>query len=272
MHVAIIGSRGYGYVYSGYETFVREIAERLTAAGIEVTVYCHKNLYTTFPDVVNNVRLVYLSTTAGKTTSQFLHSLQAMAHACCKPYDIILALNAANGPFGLFTRLCGKKAVINVDGLEWLRPKWKGLGARYFYWAAKMATKLYDAVVTDSREMQKIYRAEFNRETAFIPYGATVHESLPGAHIRQWGLEPGQYYLIVGRLVPDNNAELIIREFLCTQSPAKLVIAGDVPYRDQYAERSGRPPANGLSWPAMFAISPIAVGTVLPLRRLFSRA
>jgi len=237
MHVAIIGSRGYRHVYSGYETFVRELADRMVKAGIEVTVYCHKNLYTTFPAVVNNVRLVYIGTIEGKTTSQFLHSLQAMAHACRKPYDIILTVNAANGPFGLFTRLCGRKTAINVDGLEWLRPKWKGLGARYFYWAAKMATKLYDVVVTDSREMQKIYRSEFNRDTTFIPYGAIVQESRPPAHIHQWGLEPGQYYLIVGRLVPDNNADLIMREFAAANSPCKLVLVGDVPYRDRYAEQ-----------------------------------
>lgn len=237
MHVAIIGSRGYRHVYSGYETFVREVADRMVNAGVDVTVYCHKNLYTVFPEVVNNVRLVYIGTTEGKITSQFLHSLQAMVHACRKPYDIILVVNAANGPFGLFSRLCGRKTVINVDGLEWLRPKWRGWGARYFYWAAKMATKFYDAVVTDSREMQKIYRAEFSRETTFIPYGALVQESRTPTHINHWGLQPGKYYLIVGRLVPDNNAELIIREFLDTRSAAKLVIVGDVPYRDRYAER-----------------------------------
>lgn len=237
MHVAIIGSRGYRHIYSGYETFVRELADRMVKAGVEVTVYCHKNLYTAFPEVVNNVRLVYIGTIEGKVTSQFIHSLQAMAHACRKPYDIILVVNAANGPFGLFSRLSGKKTVINVDGLEWLRPKWRGWGSRYFYWAAKMATKLYDAMVTDSREMQKIYRSEFNRDTTFIPYGATVQESRPPVRIRQWGLDPGRYHLIVGRLVPDNNAEFIIREFLDTRTAAKLVIAGDVPYHDQYAER-----------------------------------
>ena len=100
-----------------------------------------------------------------------------------------------------------------------------------------MATKLYDVVVTDSREMQKIYRSEFNRDTTFIPYGAIVQESRPPAHIHQWGLEPGQYYLIVGRLVPDNNADLIMREFAAAHSPRKLVLVGDVPYRDRYAEQ-----------------------------------
>jgi len=39
----------------------------------------------------------------------------------------------------------------------------------------------------------------------------------------------------VGRLVPDNNAGLIVREFMATASLKKLVVVGDVPYKDRYA-------------------------------------
>lgn len=48
LHVAIVGTRGYPYVYGGYETFVKEMGERLVQRGIEVTIYivmrhCLKN-------------------------------------------------------------------------------------------------------------------------------------------------------------------------------------------------------------------------------------
>jgi hypothetical protein len=43
--VSIIGSRGYPYVYSGYETFVKELSERIIKKKIDVTVYCHKALF-----------------------------------------------------------------------------------------------------------------------------------------------------------------------------------------------------------------------------------
>ena len=45
MKVAIIGSRGYPYVYSGYETFVKQLSERLVKKNISVTVYCHIVLF-----------------------------------------------------------------------------------------------------------------------------------------------------------------------------------------------------------------------------------
>src|SRR5690606_19831464 len=133
---------------------VKELAERLVKQDIEVVVYCHKNLFKTYPKEVNGVRLKYFSTIKSKILSQFLHSFQTMLHACFQKYDVILVVNSANGPFGLFTKIFCKRTAINVDGLEWLRPKWKGLGAKYFYLASKLSTKLYDRIVTDSFEMR----------------------------------------------------------------------------------------------------------------------
>jgi glycosyltransferase involved in cell wall biosynthesis len=237
IRVAIIGSRGYPYVYSGYETFVREIAERLARAGLEVTVYNHRNLFKDRPRFLNGIRLVYLWTIEKKNFSQFIHSFQSALHASLSRNDIILAVNPANGPFGAFFRLFRKRSAINTDGVEWRRPKWKGLGSRYFYWASKTATRLYDVIVSDCVAMHDIYKKEFGVDSAVIAYGAYARDSKNPGLIAKWGLRSRDYYLIVGRLIPDNNAELIAREFRKTGSRRKLVIVGDVPYRDSYAQR-----------------------------------
>lgn len=235
--VAIIGSRGYPCVYSGYETFVAELAERLTKAGVEVTVYNHRGLFSFRPRVVKGVKLVYLPTIERKTLSQFVHSFQAAIHAAFRPFDIVLAVNPANGPFGLVFRMLGKHSAINVDGLEWRRPKWKGLGARYFHWAAGLAARFYDVIVADCRGMRDVYRQEFGVDSVVIAYGAHVRSSLDPDRIRRWNLTRREYYLIVGRLIPDNNADFLIHEFLATGSRRKLVVVGDVPYRDAYVRR-----------------------------------
>lgn len=236
MHIAIIGSRGYPYVYSGYETFVKELAERLVRNSIDVTVYCHRNLFENRPRSVNGINLVYIPTIEKKSLSQFIHSFQSIMHACFCKYDIILVVNSANGPFGLITRLFRKKTAINVDGLEWLRPKWKGLGAKYFYFASKLSTKLYDYVITDSFEMEKIYKKEFNATSTVIAYGANVRYSRNPELINQYGLEKDKYFLIVGRLIPDNNVKLMVEEFVRSRTGKKLVVVGDVPYKDDYAQ------------------------------------
>lgn len=234
MKIAIIGSRGYPVVYSGYETFVRELAERLVRQGVGVTVYCHRRLFRERPREVNGVRLVYLPTLERKNLSQFLHSLQSFLHACFCRYDAVLAVNSANGPFGLLTRLRRLPGAINVDGLEWLRPKWRGLGARYFRWASRQATRFFDRVITDSSEMQRIYRREFGAESTMIAYGADIPPPADPRLLERWGLESRGYYLIVGRLVPDNNAGLLVREFLASTSRRKLVVVGGDPFGGRY--------------------------------------
>ncbi len=235
MKVAILGSRGYPYVYSGYETFVSELVERLVPAGIEVTVYCHKQLFDTHPKEVNGVKLNYISTIQRKSLAQLAHTSQSMWDACHKDFDVILVVNSANGPFGYISRYFKKKTAINTDGLEWLRPKWKGIGGKYFYWASKKATQLYDEIITDSFEMQKFYEKEFNAKSTAIAYGANIRHSTDVSLISTWDIKPQDYYLIVGRLIPDNNADLIVREFIKSNSTKKLVIVGDVPFQDEYA-------------------------------------
>ncbi len=235
MTVSIIGSRGYPYVYSGYETFVKELSERLVLQGIHVRVYCHKNLFTSYPKEIKGIELVYMPTIESKILSQLIHSFLSMSHACLSKTDVILAVNAANGPWGLISRIFRKPTCINVDGMEWLRPKWKGLGAKYFYFSAWLATKLYDRIITDAEEMRKVYLDEFSKESTVIAYGADPRFSNNPELLTQFDLKPNEYYLVVGRLIPDNNAAIIVEGFIASKSSKKLVIVGDVPYKDKYA-------------------------------------
>jgi glycosyltransferase involved in cell wall biosynthesis len=183
------------------------------------------------------VHLHYIPAIEGKSFSQLSHSFLSTIHAVFSGYDLCLYVNTANGPFGYLTKLFGLKSAINVDGLEWLRPKWKGLGSKYFYWASKTATKAFDVLIADSVEMGKIYEEMFNVKPEFIAYGANIKEKKNTSKISQFGIEKDDYYLIVGRLIPDNNGELIVKGFFESGSDKKLVIVGDVPYKDEYAQR-----------------------------------
>ena len=50
--------------------------------------------------------------------------------------------------------------------------------------------------------------------------------------LEKFNLHKKEYYLIVGRLIPDNNSKLIIEGFLNSNSNKSIVIVGDVPYDD----------------------------------------
>ena len=237
LKISIIGSRGYPYVYSGYETLVKNIAERMVNKEVQVTVYCHSYLFDTKPKQFNGIQLKYIPTLKHKILSQPIHSFLAFWHVVFSNTDVVLVLNVSNGPFGLITRLFKKPTLINVDGLEWMRPKWRGFGAIYFKWAARMAVKFMDTIITDAVAMQEVYQKEFNTESVVITYGADRNNGASESLLNNWQLQSRDYYLIVGRMIPDNNSDIIIEGFIQSTSTKKLVVVGDVPYEDAYANK-----------------------------------
>ena len=235
LKIAIMGAKGYPYVYGGYDTMIKELGERLVKRGVQVRVYNHRALFAERPRFVNGIECIYTPAIESKSFTQLSHTFFAMIHACFSDVDVILVVNSGNGPFGLISKIFGKPTAINVDGLEWLRPKWKGLGSWYFRWASKLAARFYDQLINDSDEMRRVYLELFQKDSVVIAYGANPRESVESTFIQKWNLEPQSYYLIVGRLVPDNNADLIIEGFLKSNSTRKLVIIGDVPFEDAWA-------------------------------------
>ena len=235
LKIAIIGSRGYPYVYSGYETLVKELSERLVKSGNEVTVYCHRKLFNEKPKIVNGIKLIYTPSINSKNFSQLYNSFFSFIHVCLSKSDIVFVVNSANGPFGLLTKIFRKKTCINVDGLEWLRPKWKGLGSLYFRFASKLATIFFDEIITDSIEMNKVYHEKFEKQSTVIAYGSTMEINNNSKILDELNLKKKSYYLIVGRLIPDNNSKIIIEYFLRSNSNKSIVIVGDVPYNDNYS-------------------------------------
>ena len=103
-----------------------------------------------------------------------------------------------------------------------------------------MATLFYDQIINDSEEMRKVYLDLFKRDSKVIAYGADIRKSKNTDLINAWGIKQREYYLVIGRLIPDNNADLIIKGFLNSSSNKKLVIVGDVPYKDTYASNLKR--------------------------------
>ena len=235
MKIAILGTRGIPSGYSGYEAFAEEISTRMVNGGHELIVYAHKNMIRNKVKYYRGVRLYYLPSLRGKNTSQFSNSLISTLHVIfIKRPDIVLFCNAANGPFGLLLKLAGIKCAINVDGLEWLRPKWSNLAKKYFKFSALLATKFFNVIVTDAKGMRDIYKKEFNCDSVNIAYGANPSFSENPDLLKDFNITLNQYYLIASRLVPDNNADLIIDAFLKSNSKLKLAIAGGTNYKNDF--------------------------------------
>ncbi len=237
MRIALFGARGIPHTYSGTETFFGELAPRLVARGHEVIVYCRSSLFREKPSHYRGVRLIYLPSIETKNLGTFTHTLACIGDVIFRGVDVMLITNVANALLCGLPRVFGKHVALNVDGVEWERSKWGPNGRRYFHWNARMAGKICpDGIITDAVEMQRIYLEQFNTPSACIAYGANIESSTDPEAVRRYGLEPFGYYLIASRLVPENNADLIIKGFERLRSNRLLAIAGDANYRSAFVD------------------------------------
>jgi glycosyltransferase involved in cell wall biosynthesis len=232
--IALLGTRGIPASYSGFETCVEQLGQRLVERGHQVTVYCRSHHVTYEGTHYKGMRLVRLPTIANKYLDTIVHSLLSSIHALPHRYDIGLYFIAGNSPVTWIPRLVGTKTVLNVDGLDWKREKWPGLAKKYIQFAEYLATKLPSAFLTDSRVVQDYYRTRFGSESLYIPYGSEVDPRPPGETLARFGLEPQRYVLFVGRLVPENCAHHLVEAFHGLDTDLKCVLVGDAPYAQQY--------------------------------------
>jgi glycosyltransferase involved in cell wall biosynthesis len=234
MRIALLGTRGVPARYSGFETCAEELGARLAARGHEVTVYCRVP-HTDHPGpTYRGMRLVKLPTIRRKHLDTIVHTALSVLHAVRRGYDVALFFNVSNSPLTWVPRLAGQRVVLNVDGLDWKRKKWGAVARAYIRAAERWATRLPDALVTDSRRVQRYYAERHRAPSTFIAYGAELTTVPPGPTLRAWGLEPGRYVLFVGRLVPENCAHHLLEAFRPLPTDFRCVVVGDAPYAEEY--------------------------------------
>lgn len=122
----------------------------------------------------------------------------------------------------------GGKYYLNPDGHEWKRAKWPMPVRRYWKWSEKKMVGSADLVICDSVNIEKYIKKEYSSahpKTVYIAYGADVEKSSLAdddpkfqTWLRDQQLTIGSYYLVVGRFVPENNYETMIREFIKSSS------------------------------------------------------
>ncbi|NLE77840.1 MAG: glycosyltransferase family 1 protein, partial [Chloroflexi bacterium] len=235
MRIGMLGTRGIPASYSGFETCVEELGSRLAARGHHVTVYCRSH-HITYPEpYYRGMRLVKLPTVPNKYLDTIVHSFLSSVHALGQRFDIALYFIAGNSLVTWIPRLAGQRSVLNVDGLDWKRAKWPPLAKRYIQFSERMATRLPNAFITDSRVVQQYYLDTYGVNAPYIAYGADVPRRPAGETLAQYGLEAQRYILFVGRLVPENCAHHLVEAFERINPPGlKCVVVGNAPYAEEY--------------------------------------
>ena len=101
-----------------------------------------------------------------------------------------------------------------------------------------------DLLICDSQGIESYIQQDYKKyapKTTFIAYGAETSASLlqdDEPKVKDWfdkfDIKTKDYWLIVGRFVPENNFEIILREFVKSKIQKDLVIITD--YNNSFYE------------------------------------
>ena len=225
---------------AGADKFALELLPRLAKLGHEVLAY--NRLYPgqdTLGDYCQGVKLKYFRTVSGKGFDTLLHSFKCTFDIIFRNRaDIIHIQNGGNSIWTLFLRLAGKKTVISQDGIDWNRDKWPWYGRVYLRLSSFVTAHVPNAVIFDNVFAREEFEKRFRKEFDFIPFGSDVPEvEYNDAILQKLGLTEKEYFLFVGRFIPDKGLHYLIPAYEMVKTDKKLVLVGGSPNPSDYEQK-----------------------------------
>lgn len=251
--VYIIGSKGIPAKYGGFETFVEKLTEFQVDKSIHYYVACMrensaKSGITADVFKHNGATCFNVDVPNIGPARAIVYDLKALYQAieiAKKNKDkapIFYVLACRIGPFIARIkekiRAIGGTLMVNPDGHEWLRAKWSLPVRKYWKISEQLMVKQADLLICDSKTIEAYIQTDYKAyhpKTTYIAYGTdTSRSSLTPLddkvvrYFKEKGIKENNYYLVVGRFVPENNYEAMIRGFLQSDSQKDLVLITNV--------------------------------------------
>lgn len=223
---------------AGADKFAEELLPRLAARGHEVVAY--NRVYPGMPDEkpsqTNGVSVRAFRTVGRSGFDTVVHSARVTFDIIrYDRADLVHIQNGGNSIFGAILRLFGKKTFISQDGLDWHRDKWPWYGKAYLWLSSFLTAHVHSAVIFDNVFAQEAFTTRFNKDFDFIPFGADVkYDPASESVLDRFGLAKGEYFVFVGRFVPDKGLHLLVPAFERLDTTKKLVLVGGSPNPSGY--------------------------------------
>lgn len=251
-NVFIIGSRGYHENYGGWETFVTNLVDNYNDPN---TNFYISKISTNNNEVINinkNIKVFSIKVGSFGALNMFLYAVKSLNETIRyiekekidNAYIYILGLKLLNylGIKRKKLKKLGATIIVNPDGLEWKRSKWNKLAKKFFLMSEKMMLKNSDIIVCDSLGIKDYVDNRYpkvSNKTIYIAYGSNkfnFDEINENKILNEYKLKKNNYCLMVGRCVPENNYELVIKEFMKSKIEKDLVIISNIDSSNYYNE------------------------------------
>lgn len=228
MRIGILGTRGIPNAYGGFEQFAEFLALGLSQKGHTVYVY-NSSLHPFTGNKWNNIHIIHCKDLENKigTAGQFFYDLNCIKDARKRKFDVLLQLGYTSN--SIWHRLWPKNCIniVNMDGLEWKRSKYSAAAQKFLKLAEKWAARYGKILIADSVGIQQYLSHTYHKQSVFIPYGAHVFASPDHKWLEEWNIKPHLYHLLIARMEPENNIEMIIKGHLAAKHPYPLILIGN---------------------------------------------
>ena len=226
--IAIIGTAGAPARYGGFETLVHQLILNW-GRRYDITVYCSKTIYKPEERVEKwkGAKLVYLPFNANGIQS-IIYDIVSIIHALFYA-DTLLILGVSGGIFIPFVKLfTSKKIIVNIDGLEWRRPKWNKFVQRFLKFSEYLAVKYSDIDITDNAALKKYTAINYGTLSYLVAYGAdhVSPRSIERVDVFKYPFLTQDYAFKVCRIEPENNVRTILEAYEAMPSK-QLVVVGN---------------------------------------------
>ena len=227
LRIGILGTRGIPNAYGGFEQFAEYLSHGLVERGHEVWVY-NSDQHPYKENSYKGVHIIHCKDWEHRigTAGQFIYDYNCFSDARRRNFDILLQLGYTSS--SVWVKRWPNRAIniVNMDGLEWKRSKYGKLTQKFLKWAEGLAAKNADKLIADSIGIQQYLLSEYNKPSVYIPYGAENITNEDRSALLKYGLKSGAYYLLIARMEPENNIEMIITGYLTSKSDHPLIMVG----------------------------------------------
>ena len=229
MKIGVLGTRGIPNAYGGFEQFAEHLSAGLVRKGHEVSVY-NSSLHPYKHKEWHGVQIIHCKDLENKlgTAGQFYYDWNCINDSRRRDFDVLLHLGYTSDSIWHWRWPKKTTHIVNMDGLEWKRSKYYKPTQRFLKWAESLAAKNAHIMVADSPGIQKHIFSTYNRRPVYIPYGADVFSNPDLSVLTKYNLEPYEYFLMITRMEPENNIEMVIKGYLASNHSYPIFIIGNI--------------------------------------------
>jgi glycosyltransferase involved in cell wall biosynthesis len=228
LRIAILGTRGVPNNYGGFEHIAGYLSRGLVEKGHEVTVY-NSGKHPYQEKEWHGVKIIHCFDPEYKigAAGQFVYDLNCILDARKRSYDIILILGYTSSSVWKFLYPANAIVITNMDGLEWQRTKYSKPVRKFLKYAEKLAVHSSRFHIADSPVIKEYLDKHYNIKSKYIAYGACLQPLTNENLLAEYGLQKHQYFLLMARMEPENNIDMILDGFCLTHIPMPFVVIGN---------------------------------------------